>query len=770
MAVKNEYILVAKAQGAGEVKRKFDGIGKSVGGLTTKVLGLAGAYYAGKGLINAFKTATRIAGDFEEGLKEIQTLTGGSTKEFNAMSKSLQSLAVQGGQSLAKLSKAQYDIVSAGFQASDATKVLEASMRLAVGGVSDVATGADVLTSALNAYGLEASDVTDVSDSLFTTVNLGKTTIAELGASLGQVAPIASTAGISLDALNASIATITLSGLSTAETATMLKQAFLALSAPTDSARKAMDEAGISVKTFEDGSTDLISTIKQFEGMDLEVLKKFIPNITALQAIDILAKDIDGLGITLDKFADKADASKSAFDTMSDTWNMRMRSLKANFDNIFIAIGEALIDEIEPLLDDINKELANLGDIGWDNITRTFLSNTSVMLESASIVAGLGGKAIALSIADGIRTIADNFRNTVNIFDIFGISKGVQDLMQKQGFEPDVEPVAQNTEQIKSLFTQMGVIISETYAKLKEQARELQEDNQEIGESFEVVSNDLGESFVTQADLIDETTSTVFSTFQEKFGAFKQMFKDGWDATFKDSKATANDFLNSFTQTISIMGSTYEKQHQQRLKSVDKLNKKEKDSLKLRFEEDKAKAMLIQNEGLRNAKLASLQVKYEQDVQNADKATADKKKALEKSMMNKRIFIALADTALAVTKTMASIPYPANIPLALAQAFAGNEQVKIIRQNANMMAEGADFITRGATNLTVGEAGAERVTVTPLERRGLDFEGGQEVNIVVNVSGNVLTQDFTEDELIPMINDAVSRGAELTSSGTLGSA
>ena len=74
-------------------------------------------------------------------------------------------------------------------------------------------------------------------------------------------------------------------------------------------------------------------------------------------------------------------------------------------------------------------------------------------------------------------------------------------------------------------------------------------------------------------------------------------------------------------------------------------------------------------------------------------------------------------------------------------------------------AKGGDFITSGAENIIVGEAG-ERVTITPLDRpesRALGSMGG----VTVNFTGNVLTQDFIEDEAIPMIKEAVRRGADL---------
>ena len=59
-------------------------------------------------------------------------------------------------------------------------------MKLAKGGFTDGAKAVDVLTTAINAYGLEASDATRVSDLLITTQNLGKTTGGRTGIKHGE--------------------------------------------------------------------------------------------------------------------------------------------------------------------------------------------------------------------------------------------------------------------------------------------------------------------------------------------------------------------------------------------------------------------------------------------------------------------------------------------------------------------------------------------------------------------------------------------------------
>ena len=108
------------------------------------------------------------------------------------MSNELRSVSASSGLALDSLSKARYDIVSAGFsEAADSAAVLDASARLAVGGVTSAAEAADLLPTSLNALGLDADNVNQVSNELFMTVKLGKTTMTELAASMGQVLPFA---------------------------------------------------------------------------------------------------------------------------------------------------------------------------------------------------------------------------------------------------------------------------------------------------------------------------------------------------------------------------------------------------------------------------------------------------------------------------------------------------------------------------------------------------------------------------------------------------
>tara|TARA_R110000803_G_scaffold148852_1_gene214306 strand:+ start:4569 stop:6668 length:2100 start_codon:yes stop_codon:yes gene_type:complete len=329
--------------------------------------------------------STKLAGDFQKSLLEVSTLmTNVNAKTLPNMSRELRAVASSSGLALSSISKAKYDIVSAGFSsAAESANVLAVASRLAVGGVTSAASAADLLTTALNAYGKTSDDANDVSDILFTTVRLGKTTMDELGQSMGGVLPFAKTMNLSLADVGAVMATLTASGINTAEATTSLKSAIISLSAPADSARDAMLAAGIEVKRFADGTVNIIDTVEQFKGMDPEAIKKFIPNVTAIAGIQTLANNFDVLSKNVEQFETQAaGATEIAFEKMNSAFNTQFSKLKNNMQSIMIEVGNIIIEKIQPAIEQANAEFSKLGNIGWDNIGASISANLQPILST----------------------------------------------------------------------------------------------------------------------------------------------------------------------------------------------------------------------------------------------------------------------------------------------------------------------------------------------------------------------------------------------------
>ena len=330
-------ILRVGVKGTQKALGGLKSVGNAVGGIGIK----AGIATAGLATLSA-----KLAGDFQKSLLEVSTLTGDfSDVALKKMSKELRQVASDSGLALGSISKAKYDIVSAGFSsAAESAEVLRVSAELAVGGVTSAAEAADLLTTSLNAMGLDFTNTQKVADELFTTVRLGKTTMGELSATLGQVLPFANSAGLSLSGVGAAMATLTASGISTAQSATALRSAIQSLQSPTDQSRTLMRDMGIEIKRFDDGSVDLVNTIKQFKGLDPETMRKLIPSIEGILGIQTMAQNFTTLSSNVEQFAtNSVGASTKAFTQMESAFNTQFAKLKNNVQSIMITIGDVVI-------------------------------------------------------------------------------------------------------------------------------------------------------------------------------------------------------------------------------------------------------------------------------------------------------------------------------------------------------------------------------------------------------------------------------------------
>ena len=109
-----------------------------------------------------------------------------------------------------------------------------------------------------------------------------------------------------------------------------------------------------------------------------------------------------------------------------------------------------------------------------------------------------------------------------------------------------------------------------------------------------------------------------------------------------------------------------------------------------------------------------------------------------------------------IASVFKTVPYPFNI---IAAAGAGAVVSGIIDRGLSQFATGADQIISEPTLALMGEKGAERVQVTPLNpTMQQDSPRG---GTTVNISGGVVDDDFIRNELIPALNRAISTGSTL---------
>jgi TP901 family phage tail tape measure protein len=187
-----------------------------------------------------------MAAKFQTGMTTLVTGAGESQKNMKLVSDGILTMAVSTGTSTSQLISGMYMIESAGFHGASGLKVLQAAAEGAKVGNADLSTVGNALTDVLNDYHLPASQAVAVTDQLVTTVASGKTTMEELGSSLSNVVPLASSAGISFAQVGGALATMTGHGMSAQQASQDLANTIRSLQAPNNVAVKEMQSLGLS--------------------------------------------------------------------------------------------------------------------------------------------------------------------------------------------------------------------------------------------------------------------------------------------------------------------------------------------------------------------------------------------------------------------------------------------------------------------------------------------------------------------------------------------
>ena len=288
---------------------------------------------------------------FNAALAETSTLIEGTAEELEFIEGYAKDFVTTFGGTATAQVQGFYQAISAGAtDLEQASEVLESANRLAIAGVSEVGTSIDVLTSAINVYIDSGLTAEEASDSLFKTVQLGKTTLDELGASVGKVLPIAKNLGVSFDEVNATVATLTAGGISTAESVTGLRAVLNTILKPTKEASDLADNLGLnfSVAGLEAmGFAGFMEEVERATGGSTEqmgiLFSSFESNTAAL---GLVGSGADRLASNLEAMAGKAGAVSEAFNKMSESDSKR---LERAFDKIGLAsleVGQNILTAI----------------------------------------------------------------------------------------------------------------------------------------------------------------------------------------------------------------------------------------------------------------------------------------------------------------------------------------------------------------------------------------------------------------------------------------
>lgn len=381
-------------------KKSRDGIKELQG-----VLASAGIAATLNEIKNGFFDCSEAAAQFETSTAMVATIADTSQKSLSDISKEVRTYSNETGEAASDMAEATYQAISASVNTADAASFAGTATKLAVGGFTSATTAVDVLTTAINAYGLAASDATQLSDYLITTQNLGKTSVDQLAQSVGKVIPLASAYNVQMDNLSSAYAVLTANGIATAESGTYLKSMLNELGdTGSDVSEVLLNSTG---KTFaqlmEQGYSlgDVMAMLGDAVDGDSTAFNALWSSTEAgIGALSLFNAGADKYNNVLDSMRTSAGATEKAYSTMADTTDKSKQRMENSFNNLKISVGDVLNPALTQVYEGFTSVFAGMSDFVDEH--------PAVVAAISAIAVGVGGFTGALA-AYNIATTAAKF-------------------------------------------------------------------------------------------------------------------------------------------------------------------------------------------------------------------------------------------------------------------------------------------------------------------------------------------------------------------------
>ena len=333
----------------------MDATERKAGGLGGKLADLgkaAGAAFAVGGVAAAgfAVAATKMAADFQSSMGEVRTLLPDIGDEaFGALQKDLLDFSKEMGIATDEAVPALYQAISAGVPRENVMSFMEIASKAAIGGVTDLETAVDGITSVVNAYGDGVIDAQRAADIMFTGVKLGKTDFEQLSASLFNVIPTAASLGVSFEEVTAALATMTAQGVPTSVATTQLRAAFVEASKGGTKLDEALKD--LHGKGFANLMADGFNAVDLFQGlresMPEQEFKDLFGSVEAMNAaLQITGPNFDAMNVALNEAQNAAGAVDAAFATVSETashqFGLAMNQIKV----LMIEFGSIILPHV----------------------------------------------------------------------------------------------------------------------------------------------------------------------------------------------------------------------------------------------------------------------------------------------------------------------------------------------------------------------------------------------------------------------------------------
>jgi TP901 family phage tail tape measure protein len=383
------------------------------------------------GFINTLRKGSAAIIDYSQTLKNLQAITGATDAEIGALGTEILKVAANTKYSANEVGEAAILLGQAGFTAAETLASIGAVANLATGTLSNMADVADLMTTTIRAFGMEASDSTEIADVFAVAVNKSKLSIDKLRTSFNYLGPIANQVGLDLKETAAGAMILANAGFKASTIGTGFRQVLARLANPSEKLKTIFKAAGADLDKLNPATNDFRDVLMELEKVlgknvaaaDKARLAFALFGLRGSAAASALAQaGVEGY----DKMAEylrKVGAAQDMASKQMEGLGVMSKNLKDKLTNLAIALGEGgiagafetLLKVLRPFVD-ILIYMANTIFGKW--VVMLTSMTTALLLSRIAlkyVLVELSALSFGYSIATIKAMIAAKSQNTLNV-------------------------------------------------------------------------------------------------------------------------------------------------------------------------------------------------------------------------------------------------------------------------------------------------------------------------------------------------------------------
>lgn len=316
---------------------------------------------AGAGIAVAIGAAIKVGMDFEAQIDRVGAIAGATGDELEALKKTAMDLGASTSKSASEVAIGMEQMAAAGFEVNEIISAMPGVIAAAEASGEDMARVTEVVTAALNGFGLEASEAARVADIMAEAANRSAASVDDFGYAFKYAAPLAKQLGIEIEDLAAMVMVMADAGIEGSQAGTSLRMSLQRLADPPKSARDAIAALGVSftdangkMKPTRQLLADIIEAMQRLDGDTRTAAASAIFGTEAMSGM------LNVIEAGPEKLKELANALRNSEGVAQETAQKMKDNLKGSIEELGGAVETAsikLTDGMSPALRAVVRDL-----------------------------------------------------------------------------------------------------------------------------------------------------------------------------------------------------------------------------------------------------------------------------------------------------------------------------------------------------------------------------------------------------------------------------